>query len=239
MKHNGGDLKVKWNHHGHKYKFILTKQELAQEDVFEILLRKIRRQLPDFNDVLVSYDKHGSESIVATDNEFRQLVLAGKGHLKMYTVRRCLHTHPFQSYSIPLDIARLKRLPLRSNSCLRGPPPSYRESQKDAMRQIHNSYHSLPRWGIAPLYYVPSSSFGYACAHYETAISTGTCSTRYGQSLIYGYPPQSSMMHSFLCSPFPFGGHYRSWICGPKCLTLSLGGKSNRPKCTSWWNTIL
>lgn len=36
MKHNSGDLKVKWNHHGHKYKFILTQQELAQEDAFDV-----------------------------------------------------------------------------------------------------------------------------------------------------------------------------------------------------------
>uniref|UniRef100_A0A1I8EU72 Uncharacterized protein n=1 Tax=Wuchereria bancrofti TaxID=6293 RepID=A0A1I8EU72_WUCBA len=235
MKHNGGDLKVKWNHHGHKYKFILTKQELAQDDVFEILLRKIRRQLPDFNDVLASYDKHGSESIVATDNEFRQIIRLSKGHLKMYTVRRCLYAHPFRSHSIPLDIARLKRLSLRSTSCLRGPPPSYRESQKDAMLQIHNSYHTLPRWGITPLSHMPSSNFGCACAHYDTAInSTATRNGRYGQSLIYGYPPQSSMMHSFLCSPFPFGGHHRSWICGSKCLNLNLGGKSHRPKIDSF-----
>ncbi|VDM94396.1 unnamed protein product [Onchocerca ochengi] len=198
-----------------------------------ILLRKIRRQLPDFNDVLASYDKHGSESIVATDNEFRQLILLCKGHLKMYTVRRCMYGYPFKSHSIPNDVARLKRLPLRSTSCLRGPPPSYRESQNDAMLQIQNSYHTLPHWEITTLPPMSSSNFGYTCAHYDTAISSG----RYGQSLIYGYPPQSSMMHSFLCSPFPFSGHHRSWICGPKCLTLSLGGKNHRPKYTSWWNT--
>ncbi|VDP16998.1 unnamed protein product [Onchocerca flexuosa] len=151
MKHNCGELKVKWNHHGRKYKFILTQQELAQDDAFEILLRKIRRQLPDFNDVLASYDKHGSENIVATDNEFRQLILLGKGRLKMYTVRRCMYGYPFKSHSIPLDVARLKPLPLRSTSCLRGPPPSYRESQKDAVLQIQNSYHTLPHWGVTTL----------------------------------------------------------------------------------------
>ncbi|KAM3717921.1 Ketol-acid reductoisomerase, chloroplastic [Dirofilaria immitis] len=243
MKHNGGDLKVKWNHHGRKYKFILTQQELIQDDVFEILLRKIRLQLPDFNDVLASYDKHGSESIIATDNEFRQLILPGKGHLKMYTVRRCLYAHPFKSHSIPFDIARLKRLPLRSTSCLREPPPSYRESQNDAMLQIHNSYHTLPHWGSNPFSHISSPNFCCIYTHYDTAIG----SRRYGQSLIYGYPPQSSMIHNFLCSPFPFGGHHRTWICGPKCLTLSLGGKNphhhyhhhhhHHPKYASWWNT--
>ncbi|EFO23726.1 hypothetical protein LOAG_04761 [Loa loa] len=238
MKLNGGDLKVKWNHHGHKYKFILTQQELAQDDAFEILLRKICRKLPDFNDVLASYDKNGSENIVATDNEFRQLILLSKGHLKMYTIRRCLYPHPFQSHSIPLDIARLKRLPSRSNSCLQGPPPSYRESQKDAMLQIHNPYHTLPYWGFTPFSHVPSSSVGYACTHYDTVISSGAGNGRYGQSLIYGYPPHSSMMQTFLCSSFPFSEHHRSWICGPKCLTLSLGGKNYRQKYTSWWNTI-
>uniref|UniRef100_A0A915PUA4 PB1 domain-containing protein n=1 Tax=Setaria digitata TaxID=48799 RepID=A0A915PUA4_9BILA len=239
MKQNCGDLKIKWNHHGHKYKLILTQQELAEDDVFEILLRKIRRQRPDFNEVLASYDKHGSENIVATDNEFRQLLPLRKGeHLKVYTIRRCLAFHPLRSHSIPLDITRLKHIPLRSTSCMRGPPPSYRESQEEASLQIPTSYHTLPRWGTTPFSHI-NSNFGCIYAHYDSAtMPTGSGSRRYGQSLIYGYPPQLSMMYNFLCSPFPFGGHHRNWICGPKCLALSLGGKNHRPKYTSWWNTI-
>ncbi|CAG9535820.1 unnamed protein product [Cercopithifilaria johnstoni] len=221
MKHNCGDLKVKWNHHGHKYKFILTQQELAQNDAFEILLRKIRRRLPDFNDVLASNDKYGNESIVATDDEFRQLLLLGKRRLKIYTVQRYLYAHPFRSDSVSLDIARLERSSLRSTSCLREPPPSYRESQKDALLQIFNSYHILPHWGIAPFSSMPLSNFDYGFGHCNATISTGTGSGRYGQSLIYGYPPLSPMMYSFLCSPFPFGGHHRSWICRSKCFSLS------------------
>lgn len=36
MKHIGGDLKVKWNHNGQKYKFILTREELTENDAFEV-----------------------------------------------------------------------------------------------------------------------------------------------------------------------------------------------------------
>lgn len=57
---------------------------------------------------------------------------------------------------------------------------------------------------------IPSSCFGYAYNDCSNAISIGTGSRRYGQTLIHGYPPQSFMMHSFLCSPFPFGGRHRS-----------------------------
>lgn len=79
-----------------------------------------------------------------------------------------------------------------------------------------------------------SSRIGYACTHYDAAISIGTRNGRYGQSLVYGYPPQSLTMSSFLRSPFPFGGHRRSWICGAKCFTSSLGGKNDRYKHCPW-----
>ncbi|VDM92956.1 unnamed protein product, partial [Litomosoides sigmodontis] len=163
-----------------------------------ILLQKIHRQLPDFNDVLATYDKHGSENIVATDGEFRQLVLLhGKGRLKMYTVRRCSHAQPFRSHSVPHNIARLKQLPLRSTSCLRGPPPSYREIKWD-----ENERMTCEK--------VPSFCSDYAYSNRSNAIGIDSGSRRYGQTLIHGYPPQSFMMHSFLCSPFPFGGRHRN-----------------------------
>ncbi|VDL78703.1 unnamed protein product [Nippostrongylus brasiliensis] len=49
----------------------------------------------------------------------------------------------------------------------------------------------------------------------------------YSQNLLYGMPPHSGMLLRFLASPFPFGGHHRSFI-GPNKYHQFGGWTSNR-----------
>ncbi|VDN07137.1 unnamed protein product [Thelazia callipaeda] len=201
-----------------------------------ILLQKIREQCPDFDGILASYDNHGDKTIVATDEELRQLLHNGKNRLKMYTIRNHSLVHPSKSPSVSFDVTPLRQLPLRSLNFSRLPPPTYYESQ-EATKLREPFSHQLFYSRIAPFSNIFSSSYGcYRYAHACPVNYNGRITNtvpNYGHSLIYGYPPQASVMYSFLCSPFPFSGYHKNWICGPKCFSFSLGGKHYRSKYSS------
>ncbi|VDK51328.1 unnamed protein product [Gongylonema pulchrum] len=110
MKHIGGELKVKWNHHGRKFKFVFTEHEMAQDDVFEVSFFRLIKNLPALLQEYFSPTQplsskkpcHLFQNIVATDSEFRELIATNKGRLKIHTIRRYFSVHPSRSHSVPL-----------------------------------------------------------------------------------------------------------------------------------------
>uniref|UniRef100_A0A9J2PKM9 PB1 domain-containing protein n=1 Tax=Ascaris lumbricoides TaxID=6252 RepID=A0A9J2PKM9_ASCLU len=202
---NGTDVKIKWNHCGLKHKIIISQAEIANDDLYEVLLRKIRQQRPEFDGMLAYFDSQGNQVIFASDKELREIIRHNKGRIKIYTIRPPPRNneliHPKRSQSVPLEYRSRFNPSQRPPSTLQDAPPPYYGRYGG---YLMNSLSEI-RFPIA-YPQVPPPGYTY----------TYTTYTPYGQSIMYGLPPRSMMMRSFLCSPFPFGGYHRSWVGGPK-----------------------
>uniref|UniRef100_A0A915ATM4 PB1 domain-containing protein n=1 Tax=Parascaris univalens TaxID=6257 RepID=A0A915ATM4_PARUN len=225
---NGTDVKIKWNHYGLKHKIIISQAEIANDDLYEVLLRKIRQQRPEFDGMLAYFDSQGNQVIFASDKELREIIRHNKGRIKIYTIRPPLRnnelTHPKRSQSVPLEYrSRLNRSQRPPSTLQDAPPPYYGRYGGYLM----NSLSEIP----FPIAYpqVPPPGYTY----------TYTTYTPYGQSIVYGLPPRSMMMRSFLCSPFPFSGYHRSWVVGPKFYGHGgWGGKYRRGGYNCGWGPV-
>ncbi|WKY13627.1 hypothetical protein Q1695_004452 [Nippostrongylus brasiliensis] len=112
----------------------------------------------------------------------------------------------------------------RSPSSMDSAPPTYRNrtiSPPPAPVSNH-SKQPLHSPGSYSGLQIPPPGYGYKYT-----------SGPYSQNLLYGMPPHSGMLLRFLASPFPFGGHHRSFI-GPNKYHQFGGWTSNRYYTSGW-----
>uniref|UniRef100_A0A0K0E2X3 PB1 domain-containing protein n=1 Tax=Strongyloides stercoralis TaxID=6248 RepID=A0A0K0E2X3_STRER len=106
------DIKVTWNHFGRKYKFHFKKDELNHINVYDVLMRKIILERPDFEGSIAYNDKHNRQIIITNDVEMRHALRENNNKLKIYTTVQNdkgyiaaadLIRKPHRSQSVPVD----------------------------------------------------------------------------------------------------------------------------------------
>ncbi|WKY13626.1 hypothetical protein Q1695_004452 [Nippostrongylus brasiliensis] len=222
--------KVKWNHFGKKYTLRISDYEMEYADLYDAFMKKVHEVRPDFEGAIAYIDQYGRQVIVNSDKEFRDAISHSKGKLKLHTTLTDgqmlsaaeIAGRPNRSHSVPPTMDRgYQTYPptnSRSPSSMDSAPPTYRNrtiSPPPAPVSNH-SKQPLHSPGSYSGLQIPPPGYGYKYT-----------SGPYSQNLLYGMPPHSGMLLRFLASPFPFGGHHRSFI-GPNKYHQFGGWTSNR-----------
>ncbi|KAI6213521.1 hypothetical protein M3Y94_00160100 [Aphelenchoides besseyi] len=186
------DTKVPWNHFGKKYRLYFSKDEIDRGgDLFQLLIRKVRDQVPEFQGVIAYNDQTGRQVILYNDADVRQALHQMRGKLKFYSF-----VQPDKGYIAAADMVRSPR----SQSV---PPPHSRYSPDDrSPSSVDTNYNyrheqapnqnSYPTYGSRP---PPRNVTPGAVSSYA--------GYGYNQPLLYGMPP-----HNLLLAHFLTAGHY-------------------------------
>uniref|UniRef100_A0A914YPH3 PB1 domain-containing protein n=1 Tax=Panagrolaimus superbus TaxID=310955 RepID=A0A914YPH3_9BILA len=103
-------LKIQWKHFGHKYRLSLTKEDIDAPDVFEVLMKKVNAECPNFEGLIACLDYNNRQLIIKNDADLRRTLERTKDKLKIYTTlpeRGSLPAVDFtanrvcRSYSVP------------------------------------------------------------------------------------------------------------------------------------------
>ncbi|TKR70286.1 hypothetical protein L596_022328 [Steinernema carpocapsae] len=230
------DQKLQWNHFGKKYKLSFTKEEMDYMDLYDVLMRKITDERPEFDGLIAYNDLSGRQIIIRNDSDLRGALHHLKNKLRIYT------TLTEKGYMAATEISN-SRPPTRSHSV---PPtdrsysPRYSPQDHRSPSSMDSQYRSYDRRSRSPQPVVQTpnsvsprsgsdgSGYHQVVPHQPPYPPGYTYSySQYGPyanghlphpapgPLAYGFPP-----HNFLLSHFLTGGHYPfyprggSWI-GP------------------------
>ncbi|KAK0408836.1 hypothetical protein QR680_004192 [Steinernema hermaphroditum] len=247
------EQKIQWNHFGKKYKFGFTKEEMDYMDLYDVLMRKISEERPEFDGLLAYNDLQGRQLIIRNDADLRAAIHQLKKNVKIYT------TVADKGYMAASDIARP---PTRSHSV---PPtdrsysPRYSPQNNRSPSSADSQYRSYDRHtsrsrSPQPVVQYPNSVSPRSdqSGHHQIVEHRPPYPPGYSYSysqygpyqhhppagpLAYGMPP-----HNFLLSHFLTGGHYPfyhrggSWI-GPNKYH-NFGGWNGRGYYKSTWGPV-
>ncbi|TKR70267.1 hypothetical protein L596_022312 [Steinernema carpocapsae] len=109
-----GDHKVHWIHFGKKHKFSFSKDDVDEEPIFEILMRKVRTRAPSSTTsslTTTSADDRPAlpEIILRSDDDVRTAIHESKHKLKIYTTVRDLPKDPKGAEKMPEKDSKPKR----------------------------------------------------------------------------------------------------------------------------------
>ncbi|CAD5222793.1 unnamed protein product [Bursaphelenchus okinawaensis] len=193
QNHSFADTKIPWDHFGKKLRIYLTKQDLERAgDLFQVILSKVREQIPNFQGVLAYNNYGGRQVILYNDADVRRALHEMGQKLKLYST-----VVPDKGYIAAADI--------RGSRSQSVPPPQNRYSPEGrAPSTVDSNYQYRPQnYGPPPRPPPPQTPGGVSYSHTQT----------YGHPLQYGLPPNNMLLAHFLT-----GGHYPftkfSWI-GP------------------------
>ncbi|KAI6230204.1 hypothetical protein M3Y99_01087400 [Aphelenchoides fujianensis] len=191
------DTKIPWNHFGKKLRLYFSKEEIDRGgDLFQVLMRKVREQVPEFNGVLAYNDQTGRQVILYGDADVRQALHQQRGKLKLYS-----SVQPDKGYIAAADMARSARShTLATHRTIASPSSvdtnyNYRHAERQPTPQFNGPQSPYPTYGSRapppPRTAAPSPG-GYSYSAYG-----------YNQPLLYGMPP-----HNLLLAHFLTAGHY-------------------------------
>uniref|UniRef100_A0A914QN19 PB1 domain-containing protein n=1 Tax=Panagrolaimus davidi TaxID=227884 RepID=A0A914QN19_9BILA len=207
-------VKVQWKHFGHKYKLPLTKEDINSEDVFEILMKKVNTECPNFEGLIACLDYNNRQLIIKNDADLRKALENRKDKLKIYTTlqeRGSLPTVDYignrvcRSYSVPPKGCQVSP-PAQPTSATNNPETEQASESPDAAAAA-----------------ATTSATAAASPRQHTPLSRGNRSNssfmrRNRHSFRSGLPPPTSASHTgYTPMPHPMGYHqsYSSYNNAP------------------------
>uniref|UniRef100_A0AC34Q8G0 PB1 domain-containing protein n=1 Tax=Panagrolaimus sp. JU765 TaxID=591449 RepID=A0AC34Q8G0_9BILA len=107
--------RIQWTHFGKKYRLTFTKEEMDYMDLFDVMMRKIHEERPEFDGLIAYNDQNNRQVIIHGDNDLRTAIAQMKGKLKLYTTlpergtlaAADLAGRPHRSHSVPPAVCSL------------------------------------------------------------------------------------------------------------------------------------
>ncbi|KAI6189955.1 hypothetical protein M3Y97_00064200 [Aphelenchoides bicaudatus] len=181
-------------------------KSIEDKTLYQILMRKVRDQRPEFNGAIAYNDQTGRQIVIYNDADIRA-ALHMRGKLKLYST-----VAYDKNYIAAADMVRSPRSQSVPPNHARFSPEERSPSSVDTNYNYRQNDRNSPSGNPPPQ--SPYPTYGRQTA--RNAPSPGGISYAtygYGQPLLYGMPP-----HNLLLAHFLTGGHYPfsrfSWV-GP------------------------
>ncbi|KAI1719512.1 hypothetical protein Ddc_08725 [Ditylenchus destructor] len=188
-------LKISWNHFGTKH-IIGLNHLRSNEDLFEILMRKVRLIHPEFSNALAYKNLWGKEVVVDSDLSLRAALYETNNKLKLHTI---LLPRSFDGYS------NIGVLPASDMLSYSGRNTSSSTSHNYATRStsVPPASHASSPTSRNSAISVPKSQ-----THRSTSTLFHPQRNAYVQPMLYGLPPNNALFPHLLMA----GSGYRPGV---------------------------